>query len=252
MTSKMVLELTKLSEEAILGLRTHARALEAGVHAAYAPVTPRGAEALPVGALLESAARSLERASEAYVAAAQAHQAELSDDDQYRTARDAASGEVRDALLQIRDAVESLFGDAWITRLHLPSSVPSDPASLEGSAGEVLGALHTVKLPKPQLAGVGPVDAKAWIALLEGPRHRLVTARGNVAREAQEARATLAARDAASDHLQETLVASTLLLQALARVAGRTELVRNIRGTTALRSARPQVLPSPAEDETAS
>ncbi|MBI5515794.1 MAG: hypothetical protein HY909_18575 [Deltaproteobacteria bacterium] len=242
MTSKHALELMKNAEEAVLALRTHAEALEAGVLAAYAPVTT-GGSSLAVKALLESAALTLEGALRGFNAAAEAHQAELSDDDQYRTARDAASTEVREALSQIREAVDSLFGDAWVPRLGLPAALPSDPAALERAAGEVLGALRTVKLPKPQLPGVGSVDARAWIALLEGPRNRLVTARGDVAREAQEARATQAARDAASDHLQETLSASALLLQAIARVGGRSELVRNIRGT-ALRSTRAPALPT--------
>jgi hypothetical protein len=122
------------------------------------------------------------------------HNEELADDAAPREARDDAAHEVFGVLIEIKQGVAALFGEAWQGRLKLPREVPQDPSALFQLAEEVRSALSTAELPKPRLSGVTLFDRRSWIEALAEPTARLGAALSDVSREAREARGTLVER----------------------------------------------------------
>jgi len=227
MPSKVVTDAQKLAEGVLSAVETHGEAVSVGVQAKTAKL---GA-AVDVSPLLGYLATAVRHHLSTLLTADNAHQAELSDDDAPRAARDAAAAQLQQALVSLKRTTLSLFGEGTVTALSFPAEIPKDPALLARAGAQVIEALEAQGLPKPLVPGVEPVAPSAWVGLLASPVSALESARAAVTAEADEARATRTPRDAALDALTTALGDATELLRALARLGDTTALVEGVRAT---------------------
>jgi hypothetical protein len=243
MPSKIVIAHQKLSGELDAALKTHGPAITEAVKAVTRAESVK--HAVDVAPLFAHVQREATAALDALVTADNAHQVELGDDQEPRDRRDAVSDELYRALVGLKATTKNLFGDAWVAKLTFPKEASPDPAHVTRAAEQVIEALQTHKLPKPQVPGVGAVDGAAWIAVLQKPLDALAAARGDVKREEEEAHATRTARDAALASLTTANVNAAQLAQVLARIGGMSHLVEGLRGTLDTTTASAADEPTP-------
>lgn len=229
MTTRFVLDYQKHVNNILEALRMHGPTLVAAVREeTVAPTTPRGVDCEP---LIKHACDAVQSRLDALIEADRMHQDELADDGLPRAARDEAALALNQAVVQLKQSAQSLFGAAWVKRLNFPATVPYDPTQIEAVGAQLLRTIAKTALPRAQVPGVGAVDKGAWIDALNGPYERLCAARADVRREEHEARVTLGARDAAIDALTNATVTTVQLTQALARLGKVAHLVEGLRGT---------------------
>lgn len=229
MPSKVVVKYQKHTESLLASLRTHTPALVDAVRAKTRSSPNR--QGADVGALLAFVEGECDAKLLALLAADDAHAKEMADDEAPRAQRDESAAALRAELLDVKQSVSALFGDAWAQRLGLAGEIPVDPSMLARTATQVVQALESEKLPRPRSAAVGTVRSDAWVTALREPLDALTSARASVQREAQEAKGTLAARDEAMAALAAANVTAASLAQSLARLGGVSELVSGLRGT---------------------
>ena len=239
MPSKVVTDAQKVAEGVLSAMETHGAVVTAGVRAKTATLGP-AVDAAPLLAYLGAAVR---HRLAALLTADNAHQAELSDDDAPRAARDEAASQLGQSLVTLKRTTASLFGEAAVSALSFPSELPKDPALLSRAATQVIEALEAQGLPKPLVPGVEPVAASTWVSLLSARVSALESARAAVTAEADEARATRIPRDAALADLTAALGDATELLRAVARLGDATALVEGVRATAPRSAAN-----APADD----
>jgi DNA topoisomerase VI subunit B len=245
MPSRVVVQFQKHTGSLLASLQAHAPAIAEAVRTqTRAPAHRAGLDA---DALLTFVARSCDEKLSALLAADDAHARELSDDEAPRARRDESAAALRTEILDVKQSVLALFGDAWAQRLGLAGEIPVDPAMLARTATQVIQALESERLPRPRSAAVGAVRSEAWVTALRAPLDALTEARTAVQREAQEAKGTLAARDAALAALEVANVTAASLAQSLARLGGVSELVAGLRGTIDYGSAA-EPAPAPAPE----
>jgi hypothetical protein len=250
MASKIVTTKQKQAEQIKEAIRTHGGVIS---DALQAKAARRGAALTAVQTLLQFAHDAVDDALTQAADADAAHEAELADDHAPREARDAAAETLRGNLVDLRRTTATLYGDRQVKTLAFPAEIPRDPALVERVALDVLGALRKGPLPAPLLVGISPVSTDAWIGLLEAGLDALTTARADVTRETQEARATQTAKDRTSAALTDAMVAAAQLTVSLARLAGTPELVAGLRGTIfrgAAKGANDDAEDAPANDDT--
>jgi hypothetical protein len=228
MASKVITGKQKQAEQIKEAIRTHGGAI---ADALDAKVPQRPGAGAAVHTLLQIAHDTLDDALLRATQTDAAHAAELADDHRPRTARDEAAERVRSVLVDLRRTVAALHGNGLVKTLGFPGQIPREPAQVERVARDVVAALRQGPLPKPALVGVAPVSSKDWSTLLDEGLAALASARAEVTREAQEARATQTAKDQASAALTEAMVTAAQVTVSLARLAGRPELVAGLRGT---------------------
>lgn len=239
MPSKVVTDAQKVAEGVLSAMETHGAVVTAGVRAKTAKL----GTAVDVSPLLAYLGEAVRHRLAALLTADNAHQAELSDDDAPRAARDEAASQLNRALVDLKRTTASLFGDATVTALSFPADIPADPALLSRAGTQVIEALEAQGLPKPLVPGVEPVAASSWVSLLSARVSALESARAAVTAEADEARGTRIPRDAALGDLTAALGDATELLRALARLGDATALVEGVRATAPRNTAS-----APAED----
>lgn len=228
MVSKMVTARQKRAEAIAVAIATHGEAIASSVQTKMAE---RDVKPVPVRALLDFAVGELNASLAAATEADSAHAAELADDQEPRDARDTAVEHVRTRIIALKSAATTLFGDVTARALRFPADVPKEATQVERTAKGIIAALEAKGLPAPTMPGVKAVSAKEWIAYLSGGLDAIATARADVMREVQEARATQRAKDAAIADLDAALVAAAQLTVALARIGGTSHLVAGLRGT---------------------
>ena len=229
MLSKMVTDRLKDAGQVLSAMDTLKPRIAARAAEVLGPYLRQG-EQLPdvallatlLGRLFEDRMQQMERADVQ-------HNDELSDDGPPREAREASTRELYAAVVEIKGAVETLFGKGWHARLKLPREVPQDPTALWRLAGEISEALGKVALPKPVVKAVKRVDPEPWVEQLEGPRERLGHALADVAREAREAQATQIAKNRAVSAYDEAFSTCVAFGAALLRLVGEHEHAERLR-----------------------
>lgn len=189
MLSKLVTDYLKSARELSAILRAQRGAISNKLSETLQPVLAKG-ESLPDGGfLLELFARHVDRAAAELEAADAAHNEELSDDAGPRKQRDEAAEGLRGIVVDIKQAMQALYGPEALGEYRIPEEVPHDPAAVQRMGADVSEALETKALPKPVMEGV-KVDAGPWVAKMKKPLKALEGAISDVAREAGEAQAT--------------------------------------------------------------
>lgn len=201
-------------------------------------------EALPdFSMVMKLCVRVLEGSTGAMVEADAANEAELSDDEEVRTARDEASQALYDKIVELREMLTGAYGAATANKV-IVGSTPQDPVMLARFAGEVETALEKVKLPAPRIKGA-KLDASEAAESLRESRAALSKHIKAVAREVREGQATLDAKNRVTAAYDEIFAGVATLLTGQLRLAGKTDLAARVRPS----SRRPGQTASDAEDE---
>ena len=105
------------------------------------------------------------------------HNHELQIDRNLRQERDAATAQLREKLLQLRDSLDGLFGPGGSAKIFEDSTrIPVDPMALAQFAGHVVANLADEEFPMPTPLQKGfTLDRRETVRDLEGPYRQLDT-----------------------------------------------------------------------------
>lgn len=230
MASKQVTDREKSTRAVVASADTHATEINAGLTRELGPYLKAG-EAMPdVALLVRLFGRKVKADNAALVAADHAHEKELSDDAAPREARDKASGEARGVLLDLRAAVEAVYGAAGLTLLGIAAAVPTDASAVAAYGANALKALEdaSIKLPKPRRSAM-KVDRAAFADDLRAELPPLQKALDKVAVEDREKEATQRAKNDAMAKNDATFTNAANWLSASCAAAGLSELADKVR-----------------------
>lgn len=172
-----------------------------------------------------------------------ANEAELSDDEQVRTARDEASQVLYDKIVELREILTGAYGAPTASKV-IVGATPQDPVMLARFAGEVATALEKIKLPTPRIKGA-KLDASEAAESLSASRSALTKHIKDVAREVREGQATLDAKNRATAAYDEIFAGVATMLTGQLRLAGKADLAAKVRPS----SRRPGQTATDAGDE---
>ncbi|MEM9457557.1 MAG: hypothetical protein AAGF11_25485 [Myxococcota bacterium] len=246
MPSKSVINRLRSSRIVVEAARVHGPQVAADIQARL-PEDDAGAAG--VAALCESLAVALESATGRMDQADAAHEAELADDASPRRARDESSDALANALVELRAAVNVLYGSAVVATLGYTGETPREPTTVATLAARVLEQLPPLSEAIPVTPGLA-FDPTAMVELITGQLDALRPALQAVAREAREAEQTLLAKQAAITDYDATFRAVATTLEGLFVLAGATELADRVRPSRR-RPGRVDQEPEPAEPDAA-
>jgi hypothetical protein len=245
MASKLVIQQQKITTALQSAADTHAESAAVAVEKLLAPHLQKGEKMPDVALLLKLSGRLLEESTRKLVEADEAHERELADDRAPRERRDAASQAIYSRLVDLRDALSGLYGTSIAEAAGFRERTPKDPVQLARFASQVVGALGSLKLGSPRIAGA-KLNPREALQEIEG---QLVVLQGSlkeVAREVREAEQTLATKSQAMAEQQHLASGVANLLAGVFRLAGLDELAERVR-PSARRAAEQS---KPGDEET--
>jgi hypothetical protein len=227
MPSKQVTDRQKSADAVIAAVEAHAPSTAAALEGTLAPHLRKG-EAMPdVALLLTLLARALGAEKQRLIAADEAHEAELGDDEPLRRARDEAAEELRQAHVDLREVLIGMYGGVFAAQI-LPGTTPRDPVVLARFSQTVENNLEGVKLPSSRIKGA-KLDKTDTVGTLSALRQTLEQRLQAVAREVREAQATQATKDRAMDGFDGFFAASATVVSGVLRLVGMPELAARLR-----------------------
>lgn len=229
MRSKMVTDRLKAHDSVAEALRQLSAKVGTQAEGLCAPHLKKGEKMPDLALFAELLGRMLEDRAKAMDAADSEHAKELSDDNEPRAERDEAAEDLYSSVMEVKAAVETMFGVAWAQKLGLAGGLPRDAATLSRATGDLLATLRTAKLPKPKLLGIARWDVDPWVAKLDAQRKRLEKALKEVTREAREAQATLVEKNRAVDAYDTAFAGSVACAVGLLRLVGEHEHAARLR-----------------------
>lgn len=227
MPSKQVTDRQKSADSVIAAGETHAEEIAKALGSIAKQHLKKGQEPPDFALAVRVLCAELSARRDAMISADEAHEAELSDDPAARKARDDASQELYDELVQLREMLVGAYGGAKAAEV-ISGSTPSDPVVLARFAGEVAKNLEKTKLPAPRIKGA-KLDAAELSSSLRDKRARVEKALKDVQREAREAQATLDAKSAAINGYDKAFAGAATTLTGLLLLAGKEELAAKIK-----------------------
>lgn len=230
MASKLVTDREKLTRALIAAATTHRDDIAAGVAATLSPYLGKGERLPDVALLMDLIARWQNTAIERLLDADRAHELELGDDAQPRMDRDEAAEQLRQVLIDLRGAVEPLYGTSGLKKLAIDGPVPTDPSVVATFTENVMVALGdtSIELGTPRRRGI-TIDRAGFAAELGELLPRLRTALADVAREAREAETTQSAKNAAMLESDRATSRGSSWLLVTAVLGGREDLGVRLR-----------------------
>ncbi len=230
MPSKQVTDRQKSAQAVVAAVETHRGAASTAIANTLTPHL-RNAEALPdVALLLSLVGRVLTAQTQSLVTADDAHQAELTDDDAPRGARDDASDKLRQECIDLREILTGMYGNAIANQI-LPGSVPRDPVVVARYAQTVHDNLAKTTFPAPRITGAS-LDMTALLVRLTTSHQNLDDSITAVAREMREAQATQTAKQHAMDSFDDTFSTGAEVVSSLLRLGGMPEQAARVRPST--------------------
>lgn len=230
MASKQVTDREKSTRAVVAAADTHAADIAAGFARELTPHLKSGDTIPDIALLIRLVGRKLQADTAALLAADQAHEKELSDDDGPREDRDAAAAKLRAALVDLRAAVDAVYGPKGLTLLGIAHAAPVDPSVIATTAGAVSKNLRdtSIKLPKPKRAGM-KVERAAFADEIDADLPALTKALGRVATEDREKEATQRAKNATMEKNDATFSGVAGWLTAGCTFAGLDDLADKLR-----------------------
>ena len=228
MAEKQITDRQKSAEAVHTAAETHGAAAGDAFAKRYKHFLQKGETMPDIGLAMRLVARSLEEDAKALAAAGLAHEAELRDDVQPRKDRDAAALALRNRTIEIRSALEGVYGVATATAAGFAGETPRDPVALGQHVRGVVNGLGTIKLPRPKVKGAH-IDVAATAEELDGLEKGLAKHLRVVKREEREAEETQSAKSRALDAYDVNFTASATLIEAGLLVAGKPELADRVR-----------------------
>jgi hypothetical protein len=230
MPSKQVTDRQKSAQAVVAAVETHRDAASSAIANTLTPHLRNG-EALPdVALFLSLVGRVLTAKTQSLVSADDAHQAELTDDDAPRAARDDASDELRQECIDLREILTGMYGNTIATQI-LPGPVPRDPVVVARYAQSVHDNLAKATFPAPRIPGAS-IDMTALLSRLAASRQKLEDSITAVAREMREAQTTQTAKDHAMDSFDDSFSTGAEVVSSLLRLGGMPEHAARVRPST--------------------
>ncbi len=199
----------------------------ASLHLKHGEAMPDWSFALQLlGRMLGQGAQAMRKADDQ-------HDAELSDDDAPREAREAAVTALYDELVELREVATGLHTTGALKALALVGVTPRDPLTLERYASGVIEALvkisdGTVVLPRSRVKGAA-LDAKDALRKLRREVAAVTTALDDVRREEREAQVTLSVKQAAIAKHDATFGAVANVTEGMLQLVGEHHLADRVR-----------------------
>lgn len=181
--------------------------------------------------VVETMVKALEEATAGMEAADLANAAELGDDPAARARRDEASANARTALVEVRAAVTTAYGDAFAKSLGFAGDTPDDPQQVLHLLRAVGPGLKARKPPK-SLPGV-KIDIGVMQKRIADVEKPLAAALDEVASEERQAQGTLAKKDAAIRSYDVAFRQAAGLLSGMLDLAGLDALAARVRPSVA-------------------
>lgn len=248
--AKEIIERESLAREIIAAGTTHAPTITQAFKERFAPfATNAEKKKLPdLGFAVALCTRALTSARDKALAAGEAHEKELSDDDAPRKARDSACEELVPLLVGIRGSVDNVYGGAGLRALGIERHTPSEPKPVLEHSRKLLKRLEdkNLALPKPVHDGV-VIDKAVWIGKLKPLAAKLEAALEKVALEERQAQVTLAQKNQAVRELDMALTQAGDLIAVGLDLIGKPELAEKI--WPKVKRARPAATEEPPAEE---
>lgn len=232
--SKAVTDRTAISRTVLSSLEVHGEEVRADLEAILFPGgTPKH---LTVAALLAALGDALSRAVDELSEADLANAQELADDAEPRAARDEATADLHDQLVNLRGTLASVYGNAILRAYGLTGETPTDAEQLLHRAESVVKQLDERPITeKPRQEGV-TIDAAALAKGLRKPMKLLAKALKDVRREEREAQLTLARRKEAMTQWARRYQGIADVATGLFELTGRGDLADRVRPTARRRA----------------
>jgi hypothetical protein len=230
MPSKQVTDREKSARAVTAAAETHAASIAQGFARELTPYLKAG-EAMPdVALLVRLSGRKVLADHSTLSRADHEHELELADDAGPREAREESAGKVRGVLLDLRAALDAIYGARGLSLLGLSAAVPVDPSVVATTAGNVHKALldPKIKLPKPKRAGM-KLERADFAAELGGELPALQKALAKVAKEEREKEATQRAKNEAMAKNDATFTTCAGFVAASCQLAGLPDIAAKVR-----------------------
>jgi len=247
MASKEVTDRSRSTTAAATMLESYAEQVTEGAQAALSAFAKDG-EAVPdLGLVSTLLARMIEARRDELEAADADNERELSDDAKPRRERDRYQQASFDLIVTIRDATGANYGDTGLAALGLSEPCPSTTLGIARYGRALVKALRddSVVLPEPHSKSI-QLDRAALADELEAQVGPLEDAVKAVAREASEAKGTLARKDEAMQVNDHAFSVATGLGRQIFRLCGLTDLADRIRESPRGRGQLADAPPAPA------
>jgi hypothetical protein len=245
--SKLVTDREKSARAVVAAAESHAAAAGGGVRKLLASALKSGEKMPDLELMIALVGRTIGSTSKRLTEADAAHERELGDDAGPREERDEAAAEVRSLLVDLRAAVDTVYGPTGLRKLGIDAAVPSDPSVLASLGARVREALvdKKVKLPKARRGGLN-IDRGAFASGLETHLPKLKSALKSTAKEAREADETLRGKQTAQRDYDLAFSRGAAWLSATFALAGLDELAGKVRPS----GRRPgQVTEQPSDED---
>lgn len=228
MASKLVVDRQRVVGDVIASAETHSNEVAQNVGNLLQPFLKKDNKAVDIAGLMALLTRALAEANNQMVAADEAHFNELGDDAEPRTARDEAAVRLYDRLVEAREIITGLFGEASARQVGFDRSTPQEPLALARYAQRIADGLAQRDLGKPRVAGARFDVAESVAAIVEMQKE-LEQHLKSVDTEVREAEATLERKQQTMNVFDERFTAVTTVLEGLYRLAGKFEAADRIR-----------------------
>jgi hypothetical protein len=244
--SKQVIDDGKVADSLIEAARTSAVEIATRRHAQFIALGMKGApSAASIEALILTDAAVLEARRTELADADAALEKELGDDAEVLTRRELHAEEVRSALVEFRDVVQTACGASVVRSLGFVGETPREPVALE-TLGTAVAKEVAANPPRSSKRGV-KLDAKA---LLEGFAEKvsaLRQANADLRREKREEHLARARRDEAWSAFERDLATTASILDGQLRAVGLAHVAdRLIPSAPRATPADPPAPPTPA------
>lgn len=190
-------------------------------------------------AYLRASTRALDAAEEAYVR-------ERADDVPLRDARDAATVDLLELHVSVRDRIEDVFGPRALVLYGLDGTTPREPKALATHVTSAVNLLNTEPNEGRDSMG-GALTTAAVAEALSTKLLPLATHLDALVREDRENEAALTLRDRATDEWRHAYRSVATLLSGLYLLAGREDLAERIRPTARREAGVEATPPEPSE-----
>lgn len=230
MPSKLVVDRQKSAAQVAAAGETHAGTIGTALPTALSPVLQAG-ETLPdFRFFVVLLMRYLLFKLNLMVTADETRDSELRHDAQPRAARDNVARQLYDQILQVRDTVTGIYGEAVARELGLVGETPVEPVALMRLANQVAEDLGQMHLPAPRMLGA-TLDIATIVQQLTATTSELDGHLVDLAREIRQAQTTLTNKNRAIAGYDTTYTAVIQILGGLLLLVGEPELAERIRPT---------------------
>lgn len=190
----------------------------------------QGEEQPDIRVMITLCGRRLGASLDAMLAADEAHERELGDDNAPRAARDAAQQTLYKLVVEMRDQVQSVLKDAGLEKLGMKDPSPPTPDRLAAYARSVISKLGDPKITLPTpTRRTATIDREAMREEIAEALEPLTVALQDVTRETKEAEVTLVARQKSIAEYDAVFAETAALYEALFRAAGMNEIADRVR-----------------------